>query len=536
MDSHKKSRSLYNLGLQAHKSEDFSQARELYGQVLSMMEPDELALRMSLINLAAINLEDGQYQEAGNYYRTLLKISPNDVAALNGLGLIAQSQHDWDAAVASYRLGITLAPDNVDLHTNLGICLTTLRRFDEARVSLENAVRLQPDATGFFNLGRLHENAGRLNDAVACYDHALALKPNMVGALIQRGITLHVLGRDADAITDLEQALKIETDSAKAAWNLSLCLLREGRYEEGWRQFEARWCGHGGMAAGSRNFNAPQWRGDPNPDGCLLIHTEQGMGDTLQMARYIPMAAEAFQGKVVVEAQNSLVRLLESSFSRQSLHIVERAADFPGSTGLPPFTTHVPIASLPGIFKTTLSTVPNQTPYLRPPTAEQEQWAARIMARRGTLRVGLVWQGNPDHHNDQNRSIPVSALEPLLSIPGIAWFLLQKYMRPQQSCSLASRPGVTDLGPLLNDFADTAAALGRLDLVISVDTSVAHLAGACKRPTWVLLGWPSDWRWLRDRTSSPWYPTATLFRQQQSGDWGPVIALIERRLRILTGF
>lgn len=534
MKDYKKSQSLYNLGLRAHQSGDFDQAISLYAQVMALEEPDARAMRAALNNLAAIHLQKGEYQQAAEFFNRLLAVDPENVGGLNGLGLAMQSMRDWDGAIALYRRAIMLAPDTASSYSNLGICLTSTGRFDEAKTALEQAIERHPNAEGFFNLGRLHEDAGRLAEAVACYDQALSIDCDMVSALIQRGLLQQAMGKDAAAIADLEHALRIDPGSAKAAWNLAICLLCDGRYEEGWRLFEARWQGHSGMAAARRRFAAGQWDGAPDPHGCLLIHTEQGIGDALQMARYIPMAGQAFQGDVVVEAQASLHRLLGSSFAELGIRLVERAPDFPGGSGLPPFTTHIPIASLPGIFQTQLSSIPNLVPYLRASPDLCADWAKRITAPRGTLRVGLVWRGNPQHHNDQNRSIPAAALEPLLSIPKISWFLLQKHMAPVTAHIIPERPGVTDIGPLLNDFADTAAALAQLDLVISVDTSVLHLAGACKRPAWALLGWPNDWRWLRERSSSPWYPTMTLFRQRQSGDWAPVIDQVERKLRLLT--
>ncbi|WP_161631011.1 tetratricopeptide repeat protein [Niveispirillum irakense] len=534
MKNNRKSKSIYNIGLRAHQSGDLDHAASLYAQVLNMEEPDALALRLTLNNLAALYIEKGEYEQAGELFCRLLEMDPEDVAGLNGMGLVIQSKRDWNGAIAFFNRAIMSAPDRADLYSNLGICLTSAGRFDEARIALQQAIQHLPNATGFFNLGRLHENTGNLAEALSCYDQALLSDRDMFVALLQRGLIYHAMGKDTAAIMDLERALTIDPSSAKAAWNLSICLLSDGRYEEGWRLFEARWQGHGGMAAAKRRFAVGQWDGACDPKGRLLIHTEQGIGDALQMARYIPLAKQAFQGEVVVEAQASLVRLLKNSFATQDIRIVERASDFPGGAGLPPFTTHVPLLSLPGLFETQLTSIPNLVPYLHPSPDLRHDWGKRITAARGTLRVGLVWRGNPQHYNDMNRSIPAAALEPLLSVPKVSWFLLQKHMVPATADMLSDRPGVTDLGPLLDDFADTAAALTHLDLVISVDTSVLHLAGACKRPTWALLGWPNDWRWLRERNSSPWYPTMTLFRQRQSGDWAPVIDQVERKLRLLT--
>ena len=328
---------------------------------------------------------------------------------------------------------------------------------------------LQPGrAELHYNLGSALQRQGLYAEALACYGRALALKP----------------------------------DYAEAHLNRSLALLLTGEFDEGWQEYEWRFA----VARYDRKFDQPLWSGEPLAGASILIHAEQGFGDTLQFVRYIPAVAER-GGRVVLEVPESLVRLARTVAGASE---VVAAGD-----PLPGFDCHCPLLSLPRVFKTNLATIPNAVPYLRVPAEASAGWAERIPTTPGP-RVGIVWAGTTVG------AIDLRLLQPLWEVDGVSWFSLQV---GERSGDISSLDGVkiADLSPWLADFAETAAAVCRLDLVISVDTSVAHLAGALGRPTWLLLRYPPEWRWLLEREDSPWYPTARLFRQRKEGDW-PCVA------------
>jgi tetratricopeptide (TPR) repeat protein len=419
----------------------------------------------SLDNLAGALRGQGQLEAAQACYERALALEPNRVESLVGLGVVLRDRGQLEEAVASYQRALALSPDHPETRNNISVALVDLGRPQEAVAHCERALLLQPDrAETHYNLGIALERQGRYGEAVASYERALTLKP----------------------------------DYAEAHFNRALALLRTGNFDEGWQEYEWRFA----VARYDRNFPRPLWSGEPLAGRRILIHAEQGFGDTLQFVRYIPAVAER-GGTVVLEVPAPLVRLVRSI---ACVSQVVAAGD-----PLPDFDCHCPLLSLPRVFKTNPSTIPSAVPYLNVPTEASAAWAERIANTPG-LKVGIVWAGTTVG------AIEPRLLRPLWEIAGISWFSLQVGPR---SCdiSLLNDVEIADLSPLLTDFAETAAAICRLNLVITVDTSVAHLSGALGRPTWLLLPHLPEWRWMLARADSPWYPTARLFRQSKAGDW-----------------
>jgi hypothetical protein len=391
---------------------------------------------------------------------------------------------------------------------------------DEAAELYARAIALRPDfVQARVNLANLLIRLGRPDEAIAQYDVAVGLAPNYAQAYANKAVALAALNRHAAAVEAYDQALRIAPDFKEAQYGKALRLLQLGRYAEGWPLYEARWS-H--PAHGPRPYpDTPYWTGDEPVRGeTLLVHAEQGLGDTLQFCRYLPALAE-LGAEIVLHAAPVLHPLL---------------AALPGVAALvrdgdpaPRFHRHVSLLSLPLAFGSTLETLPRPGRYLAPPADRVRAWARRLPRRR--YRVGLAWSGNPEHHDDHNRSIPFERLAPLFGAD-IEFVALQTGRRAGDAAGLAAA-GVVDLATDLRDFADTAAIADSCDLVISVDTSIVHLAGALGRPVWVLLPFSPDWRWLSDRADSPWHPSARLLRQPAPGDWRTVVTGAATALRAL---
>jgi tetratricopeptide (TPR) repeat protein len=328
---------------------------------------------------------------------------------------------------------------------------------------------------------------------------------------------LHALKRHDEALASYERAIALNPDYAEAHWNVCLARLRLGDFRGGWPQYEWGWkAGYRGI---ERRFAQPRWTGaEPLAGKTLFVHAEQGFGDTIQFVRYVPLVAGA-GARVVIEVHPSLVALLSG------VQNVSSAVSRGGP--LPAFDLHCPLLSLPLAFGTELDTIPARVPYLSAPETHLARWKIRLPRAEG-LRIGLTWSGR--NIPDPDRSMALAQLAPLFDLPGIHFVSLQKDLRDSDEAALRGRPGFLHLGPDLADFADTAAVIAQLDLVISIDTAVAHLAGALGKPVWILLPFLSDWRWLLDRDDSPWYPTARLFRQDKARAWDTVIARVRAAL------
>jgi hypothetical protein len=349
----------------------------------------------------------------------------------------------------------------------------------------------------------------RIEEALADYDRVLAADPGHVPASSLRGVALAALNRHGDAIDSFSRAIALEPRYAPAYLNRAFSNLVTGRYDEGWRDFEWRWTGSDTQIP-LRRFRQPPWRGEDLRGRSILVHAEQGLGDALQFARYVALLAGG-GAQVVLEVQAPLKELFASL----------PAALVTFGEALPATDFHCAMLSLPFVFGTRADSIPANVPYLRAPDAHIEKWRTRLGPARGP-RIGIAWSGNTRQRNDRNRSIPLGMLEPLRAGP---WTLvsLQKEVREDEHAALGGERPILHFGDELADFRDTAALASLADAVVSVDTSVAHLAGAMGRPLTVLLTFAADWRWLLDRADSPWYPTARLVRQPERGHWLPVI-------------
>lgn len=465
------------------------------------MSPSNAAI---YTNLAGTLLRLGRVQSAFDCYLEALRLEPESAGINHKIGLLLAREGRYEEAVTWYREAVRLRPDWVEALSNLGGVLELLGKSGEARVRLREALARDPrSAEAHTNLGYSFERAGELEEAEAGYRRAVAAVPGFALAHGNLGHVLRRLGRVEEALACCEEAIRLAPDAALAHRNRAILWLLQGRLREGWEEFEWRWKAlEPGESA--RVWQQPLWDGAPLAGKTILLWAEQGLGDTIQFVRYAPLV-KVRGGTVILECQPELVRLLENV---PGVDRVIAAGD-----PLPDFDTHLPLLSLPRVFGTELESIPEPAP-LRPRSA-----TAPSRSRPGRLKVGLVWAGNRAHGNDANRSLSLAQLAPLAGVPGVEFLSLQK--GPPAAEILAPPQGleIADLSEQLNDFADTARAIEGLDLVISADTAVAHLAGAMGKPVWVLLPFAPDWRWLLGREDSPWYPTMRLFRHPRRGDW-----------------
>jgi tetratricopeptide (TPR) repeat protein len=472
---------------------------------------------------ALVKLE--RLPEAVETFKRVLSNRPNDLDALYDLGNALQLLGKLQEALASYTEVSARKPDRIDAVNNSGVVLQKLERFEEALARFEKALTIAPKfAEAHNNRGNVLLRLGRPDAALDAYDEALALKPNFATARNNRGTALVALNRHPEAIDDFNLALAGHPGLAEVEFNRSLALLALGDFRAGWRGFESRW-GQEHWAGKRRNFMQPLWLGEQAINGkTILLHNEQGYGDAIQFARYAPLAA-AQGARVILEVHPPLKALMSTI---ANAHVV--ATDEP----LPAFDIHCPLMSLPLAFATEVATIPATIPYIWPPAERIEKWKNRLPRGR-RLKIGIVWAGSPAHRNNHNRSIALTQFSRILSTPGLQFVCLQKDVSATDLEVLRGNGRVELFDDEIADFADTAAIMAMLDLVVCVDTSVAHLAGALGRPVWVLLPFSADYRWLLDREDSPWYPSARLLRQPRIGDWDSVLERVQQELLKFTG-
>lgn len=458
-------------------------------------------------------------EEACISFGKALTIYPGHFDALNDRGRTLLDLWRADEALMDFRKAIEIEPNSAALLNNCGITLILLRRCEEALETLDRALSISPDLAELFNnKGNALKYLGRFDEALANYDRAIALKPDYAEAHSNRGNCLDEMGRYGDALSCYKDALALQPDHADTHWNIAVNRLRAGDLRTGWVENEWRWKIKS-LQVKHRHFRQPLWIGVEPIDGkVVLLHNEQGLGDALQFFRYIPLLA-ARGARVVLEIDEPLKELVSG--------LAGVSHCFAKGGTLPDFDFHCPLTSLPLAFETTLDTIPSAVPYISV-GARATDWGTRLHSQN-LPRIGLVWSGNPIHNNDRNRSMPLECLLPLLDVKA-RFVSLQKDIRPSDEPVVRERNDILHLGAELQSFADTAALIEHLDLVISVDTSVAHLAGALGRPVWIFLPYVPDWRWLLDREDSPWYPTARLFRQSQTREWHSVVDEVQRAL------
>jgi tetratricopeptide (TPR) repeat protein len=506
---------LYNLGNARHGQGKAERAIGYFERALRL-RPDAIELHN---NLASALQDVGRLDDAVAAYRKALALRPQAVAILDNLASALQAQGRLEEAQACCEQALARVPDHVESLVALGAILRELGLVEDAVRRCEQALVLAPDhPAALNNLGVALVELGRAQDAIPHYQRALAVDPERAETHSNLGIALERLGRHGEALLRYGQAIALKSDYAEAHFNRSHALLATGEWDEGWREYEWRFA----VAHYDRKFDRPLWSGEPLADRAILIHAEQGFGDALQFIRYLPAVAER-GGRVIAEVPEPLVRL-----ARTVSGVCEVVA---AGDRLPEFDCHCPLLSLPRVFKTTLRTIPDVVPYLGAPAQTVAAWRIRLGTASG-LKAGVVWCGSMVGVIDR-RPIDLRLLEPVFRVPGVTWFSLQVGER-SRDLALLDHKMITDLSPWLTDFAETAAAMDQLDLVVTIDTAVAHLGGALGRPTWILLPYNSDWRWLVARSDSPWYPTARLFRQQRPGDWSGIVPEVAAALSQLT--
>jgi hypothetical protein len=431
----------------------------------------------------------GRNDVALDLIRRSIALSPDVPAGHNNLGNVLKEIGQLDEAIAAFRKSISLKGDSAEVHNNLGDALRDNGQLDEAIAACRQAIAIRPDyAEAYSNLGNALADKRQLDDAIAAYRQGLA-----------RNHTLSEVRK-----------------------NLSLALLRRGDFQKGWDEYEWRWkCRD--FRSSARNFAQPQWDGGPLEDRIILLHAEQGFGDAIQFIRYLPLVIQR-GGKAVVECQAGLDRLFRAMAGEHQIVIRGQP--------LPAFDVHCPLLSLPRVFQTTLENMPQAVPYLRADPEDAAKWQHRLAEHLPLSRVGLAWAGNSADRDDRKRSMNLARLMPLAQIPGVRFFSLQKGDAANQIKSAPAGMDLIDWAQELGDFSDTAALIANLDLIISVDTAVAHLAGALAKPVWTLLPFSSDWRWLTDREDTPWYPSMRLFRQPAWGDWDSTVTQVADALSL----
>jgi tetratricopeptide (TPR) repeat protein len=475
----------------------------------------------ALSNLGSVLKQLGRFDDALACFDKAIALQPHRAEAHSNRGNVLAALMRPQEALVSYDRALVLDADFVEAHSNRGNVLNSLGRPKEALPSLDKALALNPNfPEAHSNRGAALSELGRIEEALACFEAATVLKPTFAQAHNNLGNTYLKLQRVDEALARYETALTLTPDFPEAQWNLAFALLLTGNFERGWALFESRRnvSAMQGML-NIRHFGEPLWLGAENLAGkTILLHAEQGLGDTLQFCRYAK-DVKARGANVLLEVPAPLMGLL-SGLAGVDL-LIEK-----GKT-LPVFDYQCPLLSLPYAFKTTLQTVPNAGPYLDSSPEKRRLWQQRLGTPM-TPRIGLVWSGNSSHPNDRNRSVPLA--EMLQCLPaGNQYVSLQKEVRESDMDALRDS-GIAHFGADLADFEDTAALCSLMDMVISVDTSVAHLAGAMGKIIWVLLPCAPDWRWMRNRTDSPWYESAKLYRQSEIGQWAPVLKKIAKDL------
>ncbi|HEV3117774.1 MAG TPA: tetratricopeptide repeat protein [Gemmataceae bacterium] len=474
-------------------------------------------------NLGAVFVKQGRYDDAIACHQQALQLRPHFAEAHNNLANAYLGQRRHGDAIAGYREALRLKPNYPEAYSNLGIALAGVDRFDEALACYAEALRLKPDyAEAHANLGNVYQEMGRPEEALPHYQRALQIRPDYTDGYVNRAQARLLQGKLDQALEDIEQVLCRRRDHADAHMGRALIWLVQGDFERGFAEYEWRWkCKN----LTPFTFQQPVWDGAPLHGRTILLHAEQGLGDTLHFIRYAGLV-KARGGRVIVACQKPLIKLLTGCPGIDQL--------VPYDAPLPVFDLYAPLLSLPRILGTTVATIPAPIPYVFADAGLIAHWQGELSRYPATFKIGVTWQGNPGFSADRRRSFPLKLFAPLAGMPGVQLFSLQKTHGLDQLAGAAERFSIIDLGSKLDEasgpFTDTAAVIRNLDLVIGPDTSICHLAGALGVPVWLCLSYSAEWRWLLEREDTPWYPATRLFRQQRPGDWEGVFERISREL------
>lgn len=471
------------------------------------------------LNLGNVFYDAGEHRKAAVYFQRAIALKQDYAKAFVNFANTLVHLHAHAQAIPFYDRAIELEPETAAAYHNKANCLTHLKRFAESEVALEKALSFEPCDEKILNtLGNLRMSQGDGYAAGAAYMLAIAVAPRYATLYTNLGNIYSDMGRAKEAIASYERGLVLQPKNPGVRYNLALAYLRSGNYRLGWKAYEGRF-GFKELDAKPRAFKQPEWKGEDITGKRILIHAEQGLGDTFQFCRYVPLVAR-LGGIVCFEVQHRLQRIL-TTVDGAKLILTRGLA-------LPEFDVHVALMSLPSIFKTDIHTVPMNIPYIRPWAWEVEGIRKRF-PQQG-LRVGIGWAGNPKYKKDKDRSFSLSEFAVLGSLEGVVWFSLQKGTATQQIEKYQSDIAVIDASSDAKDFAETAALIETMDLIITSDSSPMHLAAAMGKEVWLLLSYLPDWRWMDAGDTTPWYPNVRLFRQTSDGDWAGVFARVRAAL------
>jgi Flp pilus assembly protein TadD len=466
-----------------------------------------------------------QPQQSISFLRQAVEVRPEEPELRVDLGMACLEANQLEDAVEHFCAATTLKPDWAEAWSQLGYTQGLAKHYEEAEASLHHALTLPADRTETLNrLGIVVRAQGRTDEAIEYYLKSIELTPGHFNAWSNLGHALKSQNKLVEALVAFRQALVIEPDNPGAKLDQALAMLLNGELSQtAWLRYEYRWVKF--RHSPTRGLPQPLWWGEDTLTGkSILLYAEQGLGDTIQFVRYVPLVA-ARGATIYLEVQPVLKPLLSLVSGAVSV--------FGRGEPLPSFDFQCPLLSLPFALQTRLDSIPAQIPYVQAPADRVELWATRLGVAKG-FRVGVVWRGNPRHTNDANRSIPFEKFQRLFEVESVEFINLSLGLTELETQVFASNPACRNLSSQITDFADTAAVVAQLDLVVTVDTSVAHLAGAMGKPFWLLLPFAPDWRWLLHRTDSLWYPTARLFRQPEAKNWDAVITAVSNELRLQT--
>ena len=468
--------------------------------------------------------EFGRMEKAIKSFDKAIQLKPDYAEAYNNRGLVVQKLDQPEEAIKNYDRAIRFKPDFAEAYNNRGVPLQDLGQMEEAIKSYDKAIRLKPDyAEAYHNRGLVVQKLGQLEEALKNYDKTIQLKPDFAEAYNHRGVALQNLGRLEEALKSYDRAVQISPKLYSARFHRSLIWLLRGNFQQGWPEYEFRFKALEGLKRTLQQ--GAEWQGEQLEDKIVFVYPEQGIGDTIQFVRYLPLINK-LGGKVIFEVRQPLLRLMNTFKGYDHLWAYQKNRDV---SSMNRFDYHVPLLSLPGLFNTTLANIPSASPYLSVDNKLLRMWQKRIKSK-DLFKVGIVWAGAGVHKGDHMRSILLSDFKVLNDIKGVKFFNLQKDKHAKWTDIDPGEVVDIDLGAEILDFADTAAIIENLDLVVSVDTAVAHLAGALGKEVWTLLPFSPDWRWMLNRSDSPWYPTMRLFRQPSVCDWKSVLQEVRKAL------